>query len=483
MSIWPSHARRQARARSADAPFPRRRRRSTVGAQITAFESETHAVFESTTPVSEHVILYVLVGMVAIALGLMSIAKLDRVVTSIGRIVPVGGTLYVQPFQESIVRQILVKVGDVVKKGQVLATLDPTFAAADLKQLQLQVLSDSAAMERDTAEQRDQPYAPVGRNPYQLQQLIIWQRRQAEYHANIANYNAQIASAKAAISQYTMDIAEYGKRLNVASRVEFMHTTLEKDGFGSKLQALVTTDSRIEIGRLLSDSRNQLAASQGTLQSVDEQRAAYIEKWHSDVGNDIVTNQKDLDQAQQALKKAQKISQLVELTAPSDAIVLKIGKFSRGTVASPPADLLSEPLFTLTPLNAPLEASVDIDADDIGFVRVGDPVEIKLDAYRYMAHGMAKGVVKTISEGSFTTNEDSSIPHQTPSEGTTLSTVSPFFKARVELTDVHLRNVPANFRLIPGDTLTADIVVGHRTILSYLVEGALRIGSEAMREP
>ncbi len=482
MSIWPSPARKQARVRPADAPFPRRRRRRTASAAISAFESETHAIFERTTPVSEHVILYVLVAMVAVVLGLMSIAKLDRVVTSIGRIVPVGGALYVQPFQESIVHQILVKVGDRVEKGQVLATLDPTFAAADLMQLQLQVSSDSAVIERDLAEQRDQPYAPAGRNLYQSQQLVIWQRRQAEYHANIASYGAQIANAKAAISQYAMDIQEYGKRLDVASRVEFMHTTLEKDGFGSKLQALVTTDSRIEIARLLSDSRNQLAASKATLVSVEQQRAAYIEKWHSDVGTDIVTNRKDLDQAQQALKKAQKISQLVELTAPDDAIVLKIGRISRGTVASPPADVLSEPLITLTPLNAPLEASVDIDAQDIGFVRVGDPVQVKLDAYRFMEHGTAKGVVKTISEGSFTTDEDSSIPHQMPSEGAA-PTVPPFFKARIELKDVHLRNVPANFRLVPGDTLTADIVVGHRTILSYLVEGALRTGSEAMREP
>jgi multidrug efflux pump subunit AcrA (membrane-fusion protein) len=87
-----------------------------------------------------------------------------------------------------------------------------------------------------------------------------------------------------------------------------------------------------------------------------------------------------------------------------------------------------------------------------------------------MQHGMAKGVIQTISEGSFTADENN-------------TAVEPYFKVAVTIKEVHLRNVPPDFRLIPGMTLVGDIMVGRRTILSYLVEGALRTGSEAMREP
>jgi hemolysin D len=87
-----------------------------------------------------------------------------------------------------------------------------------------------------------------------------------------------------------------------------------------------------------------------------------------------------------------------------------------------------------------------------------------------MQHGTAKGIIKTVSEGSFTTDDNN-----TP--------VEPYFKVRVSIKQVHLKNVPADFRLIPGMTLAGDIMVGRRTILSYLVEGGLRTGSEAMREP
>ncbi len=87
-----------------------------------------------------------------------------------------------------------------------------------------------------------------------------------------------------------------------------------------------------------------------------------------------------------------------------------------------------------------------------------------------MEHGTAKGIIKTVSEGSFTVDDN-------------MTPVDPYFKARVTITEVHLRNVPADFRLIPGMTVTGDIMVGKRTILSYLVEGVMRTGSEAMREP
>ena len=79
---------------------------------------------------------------------LSAVVKLDRVVTSAGRIVPTAGELYVTPFDTGIVEQINVKAGDVVKKGQVLATLDPTFTHADLLQLQQKQASDEAAVAR-----------------------------------------------------------------------------------------------------------------------------------------------------------------------------------------------------------------------------------------------------------------------------------------------------------------------------------------------
>lgn len=451
-----------------------RRQAVVVGDVVGAFESETAAVFLRTAPAHEHVILYVLAAILVGAVVFAAVVKLDRVVTGMGRIIPAGGQLYVSPFDTGIVKKVNVKVGDVVKQGQALATLDPTFTGADLKQLQQKSASDEAAVAREEAELAGAPYAASNRDAAGALQQSIYSKRQAEYRSNLANFDGQIRSTEAQVTQYRKDSEEYANRLKLANEVEKTYQPLLEKGYVSKLQVMQATDSRTEMGRLLSDAQNQMMSLGQTLAALQAQRDAYIQKWHSDTGSQLVTDRNDLDVTRQLLQKAKKLSDLVSLDAPADGIVLKVGKVSTGSVAGAGGqDSVTpnaEPLFTLMPLDAPLEADVNVNSEDLGFIKVGDPVQLKLDAYRFMRHGTALGVVKTISEGSFTVDENN-----TP--------VPPYFKVRVTIKEVKLHNVPKDFRLIPGMTLAGDIMVGRRTILSYLVEGALRTGSEAMREP
>src|SRR5262249_51133682 len=98
--------------------FVRRARSDQLSATISAFESETQAVIQATSPFSERAIVYLLAGMTVIALLLMSVVKLDRVVAGGGRIIPTQGSLFVQPLDRAIVTGIAAHTGDVVRKGQ-----------------------------------------------------------------------------------------------------------------------------------------------------------------------------------------------------------------------------------------------------------------------------------------------------------------------------------------------------------------------------
>lgn len=447
-------------------------RPNSVGAAVSAFESETAAVFERTTPGNEHIILYVLVAMLVLSFALSSVVKLDRVVTSVGRVVPIGGQLYVSPLDRAIVRDVRVKSGDVVKKGDVLATLDPTFTKADLTQLEEKMQSNQAEVDRLQAEYENKPYTPSGKSRSEEVQAAIRLQRQSEFRSSLADFDARIANAASTAAGYQHDMEEYAKRHKLAEEQENMSTTLAKSGYVSKLQEMASIDSRVEVGRLMTAAKNQRAATEETLNSLRAQRAAFVQKWSSDLSSALVTARTSLEETRDSYQKAKKLDELSALVAPADAIVLKVGKVSAGSVADASGSSnIQEPLFTLVPLDAPVEADVAVDARDIGFIQPGDVVQIKLDAYRFMQHGTAKGVIKTISEGSFTTDEITNQP------------VPAYFKARVSFTDTHLRNVPDTFRLVPGMTVQGDIMVGRRTILSYLIEGALRTGSEAMREP
>ena len=462
-----------------------RRRIDIVGEVVGAFESETAAVFLNTAPRREHITIYVLTGLVALTIFLSCVVDLDIVVTGIGKVTPVNGAVFLTPFDTAIVKSINVKTGDYVKKGQPLATLDPTLTDADLNQAKEHKASDVAVITREQAEVDGvQPGRPI-KDPYQVQpqlstkdqyqvlQAGLWRQRRDDYRANIANFDGQIRSTAALVEQYTSDVNQYTQRLALAGEVEDVYKPLLDKGYVSKLQLMSATDARTEMTRLLADARNQVDVNNATMTALKAQREAFIQQWNAATAAQLVLDKNDLDTTNQLLEKAQQMRDLVSLDSPEDAIVVQVGKASKGSVlagAGSPLLTPMEPLFTLMPVNAPLYADVWIQSADIGFVRVGQPVQIKLDAYLYLDYGIARGVVKSISENSFTT-DDNNVP------------VPPYFKVHCEITDVHLRYVPKTFRLLPGDTLTGDIMVGKRSIMSYMLDGIFKTTAEAMREP
>lgn len=450
--------------------LPAHREDDRISQIVSAFESETTDVLARTSPRSERTIMYVLFLMLAIAIALCSVVKLDRIVTGQGLVIASSGPLYVSPLNAGLIKEIKVKVGDIVKKGQTLAELDPTMTGADVIQLQQKLAADSAAMNRLEAEHEGRPYKSVKSDPYGEVQQAIWQQRQAEYRSSLANFDGQIGTAQAQIAQYRRDGEQYNERARLASDVEGMYGPLAKKGYVSKLQLNSAKDTKEEMRRLHSESQNLVASRQQQEISVRAQKSAYMEKWRADAGMQLVEIRNQVNATRENLEKAQKLLELSTLVSPSDAIVLKIGKASTGSVATSFGDPgAPDALFTLVPLDTKFEAEIKVSSEDIGFIRTGDPVTVKLDAYPFIRHGTASGKVKNISEGSFTKDENN-------------QPVYPYFKARIAIEELNLRNVPDDFRLIPGMTMNGDIVLGSRTIMSYLLSGVVRTGSEAMRE-
>ena len=270
----------------------------------------------------------------------------------------------------------------------------------------------------------------------------------------------------------------YLTQLKTAEKLDFanIYKPLVAKGYASNLQLLQSTDSATEINRLLNDAQNEVSQYGQTAAALKAQLAAYIKTWDAATSTQLVTDENDRDLTQDSLDKAQKMRDLTSLDAPEAGIVTQVGQVSKGSVqagaAGATANLQQSPLITIMPLNAPVETELDISTQDIGFIRVGDSVTLKIDAFPYIRFGTVKGSVTRISEASYATD----INGQPEPSG-------PFFKVYVVAKKYQLRNVPKDYRLVPGMSLTGDILVGRRTIWSYITEAAMRTGLEAMREP
>jgi HlyD family secretion protein len=454
-----------------------RRQSGVVSDVIGAFESDTVAVFVRTTPINEHLTLYICAALFVVAIVFIVCVSLDRVVTSQEAwVIPTAGSIYISPFDLGIVKELHVKVGDVVKKGQSLATLDPTFTQADLDQLREHMNSDVAQIVREKAELARRPYVYDKKDHYQSIQGALWFQRQGEFNSTVKNYEGQIKSAEAQYDEARSDVEKYTIRLKIANDVEGIYKPLVDKGYASNLQLLQSTDSATEINRLLNDAVNEVSQYAESEAALKAQLAAYIKTWDAATSTQLVTDENDRDTTQDSLDKAQKMKNLTSLDAPVDGVVSQIGQVSKGSVqsgaAGASASLQQPPLITLTPLNMPLETELDISTQDIGFIRVGDRVTLKIDAFPYIRFGTVRGAITRISEASYVAD----INGQPESAG-------PFFKVYVTAKEYQLRNVPKDYRLVAGMSLVGDIFVGSRTIWSYVTEGAMKTGLESMREP
>jgi hemolysin D len=440
-------------------------------AAIKRFQSETDAIREAPEPVWARMTVFLLGGMLASLLVVSLVTSMDRVVVSqYGTIVPLRAINVYQALDASIIKTVDVREGDRVEAGQLLATLDPTFAAADVQQLRSQIASLEAQIARDEAELAGKPlvFAETSdpeKKKYQALQLAYYEQRMAQYKEQANSFDAKSRQLQATLVKLKTDVGTYLNREKIALKIEDMRTTLADNGTGSQLNMLISQDARLEVTRALESARNNIIEAQHQLEATKSDREAFTQQWYASLSQDLVTSRNTLDTARSQLDKAVRKQDLVQWTAQEAAIVLTKAKLSVGSVLKE-----GEVLFTLMPLNAPLEGEARISSRDIGFVRVGDPCTLKIDAFQFIEHGWAEGKVRWISEGAFTVDDNN-------------KDVEAYYKLRCTVDWTNFRNVPENFRLIPGMTMAADIKVGTRSVAMYMLRGTARGFSEAMREP
>jgi hemolysin D len=170
------------------------------------FESPTAALIEAPVKPAARSILWTVVSAVIASTAIAALFPIDMVVTGSGRVVLLPPTTVVQPLETAIVRA-----------GELLARLDPTFSAADVSAPQAQVKSFQAEVDRLTAEASGTPYQPTSADDATALQVAIYGQRQAQYRYQMESYNQTISGLQAQLTRSEHDVEAFGKRVQIAS--------------------------------------------------------------------------------------------------------------------------------------------------------------------------------------------------------------------------------------------------------------------------
>lgn len=396
---------------------------------------------------------------------LASVLHVDIIVAGTGRLSMDSPTIVLQPMQLSVIRQIRVKPGDVVRQGDVLASLDPTFAQADRAVLLAQQSAVRAQQARLEAELDGTAFDPETGPPELMLQRALYRQRQAQFTSRLADIDQRLRSHEVEVATAQQNRELLTQQVALAREVEAMRNTLFRAQSGSRLSYVEAQAARVRNERELQAAIAQINSAQQAILSLQAERQAFIDSWRRELTETLVRTRAEALAIDESLTKANMVNRLVELVAPEDGVVLEVAKRSVGSVLN-----AAEPLVTMISSGAAMVAEIAIGSGDVGYAKPGDEVQVKVDAFPYQRHGLLTGRLRAIVADSM------------PASGGNAGSTA-YHRGVVELGTTTLQAMPEGTRLIPGMTLAAEIKVGTRSVISYLLYPITRGMRESLREP
>lgn len=406
-----------------------------------------------------------------------SIGRLDIVAVTDGKLVPSSYLKIVQPAEQGVVKEILVDEGQSVTAGQVLVRMDAVLAGADAQTLSGEFHTKRLSMRRIDAELTGVPLRQEAEDPPELIAPAL-----ARYAANVAAWQNALAQERTLRDKARLDMSsaeEVRDKLHAVlphyREQEAAFARLARVGYAGKLMATDKARERIEKEQDFKSQEFIIRSNAASIRQSEEKLGQITADYRRQLQAERTETALQLARVTQELAKVRHRQRLLELRAPQAGLIKDLATHTPGTVVSPGTILM-----TLVPGGETLRAEVWVSNQDVGFVRPGQPVKVKLTAYPFQKYGMVDATVIQVSADateapSANTRSDALFGRDRP--------MGPLaFRAIVELESQVLESRGAKYALTPGMQVVAEIKLGERTLMEYLLSPVQKVLHEGARE-
>lgn len=403
--------------------------------------------------------------------------RLDIVAVADGKLVPSSYLKIVQPAEQGIVKEILVREGEKVAAGQVLVRMDPALTGADVKAIQADYDNKRLALRRIDAQLAGKPLMKEGRDPAELFAQV-----NAQHAANVRAYENALAQEKTLLDKARHDLAAAKTTKAKLEQVlphyveqEKAFEKLSKDGFAGRIMYTDKQRERIEKEQDLRTQEFTIRSSESVIEQSQQKMAQITADYRRQLQTERVEVAAQLERANQELAKLEHRHGLLELRAPQAGVVKDLATHTAGTVAAPGTILM-----TLVPEGDRLVAEIWVSNQDVGFVRAGQPAKLKLATFQFQKYGLIEGTVLHVNADateapSANTRSDALTGRDRP--------MGPLaYRALIDLKSQDLVADGARYSLAPGMQVAGEIHLGTRTILEYVLSPVQKAFHEAARE-
>ncbi len=421
--------------------------------------------------------LRLLVALLAGVLLWAVFGQLDIVAVAEGKLVPSSYLKIVQPAEQGIVKEILVREGEKVKEGQVLIRMDAVMTQADVKSLQAEFETRRFALRRIDAQLAGKAL-PRERGD----SVEYLAQAEAQFTANLRAYENALAQERSLLQKSRHDLAAAQSTKAKLEQVlphyieqEKAFEKLKRDGFAGRVMATDKARERIEKEQDLRTQESVIRSNEALIAQSEAKIAQISADYRRQLQAERAEVSNQLEKARQELAKHEHRQGLLELKAPQAGIVKDLATYTAGTVAAPGTILM-----TLVPEGDKLVAEVWVSNQDVGFVHTGQDVKVKLAAFQFQKYGMVQGKVTHINADA--TEAPSPNMRSDALSGRDRPMGPLAFRALIELQAQELVADASRYPLAPGMQVSSEIHLGTRSILEYVLSPVQKAWHEAGRE-
>jgi len=420
--------------------------------ELQYLESLSSAVLHS-TPRRSRIVLYFWLLTVALLLLWASVAKVDEIVRSEGKIVPSGENKVLQNLEGGIVEEILVKEGESVRKGQVLLKIKNVKSKTELAGYLSKYNELAARVSRLRAQAKNAPLRFDAIMQKEHPELVA--REKSLYEANMGRLRAQVETLKKQIRQKQEQLNEARAKLK---NLRHSYTLIEEEVKMSEPMVKEGVKSKVDFLKLQREAnaiRTEIDSVKNTIprirSSIAEIRSRIKEarlEFRSQSEKEMNEAIGEMERLTEKIKAFRDSVNRTLVRSPVDGVVKKLYVHTIGGVVKPGMDLAE-----IVPLDKNLIAEVKVSPKDIAFIYPGQKALVKFTAYDFAIYGGLKGEVVGISPDTVTDRKDRT-----------------FYIVRIKTDNNYLVSNGKKLKIIPGMVVNADIVTGKRTILDYLLK-------------
>ena len=429
------------------------------------FMSEISAATMASTHWGGHILLLLIAAFIGIALWWASAAEIDEVTRGQGKVVPSSKVQIIQNLEGGILADVLVSEGQMVEKGDVLLKIDDTRFSSSFRESELTYWELVARTSRLSAESEGKPLElpdelMINQPELAAEERGLYQSRQLQLQSTIDVLKRQAEQRRQELVEKQARQQQLSRSFELSNQELQMSEPLLAAGVMSEVEILRLKRTVNDLKGEMESNRLAIPRIRSSIDEVQQKINEAVTRFESEAARELSEVRAEMARTEESVSALKDRVTRTNVRSPIKGTIKRLMINTIGGVIQPGMDLVE-----IVPLEDNLVIEAQIRPADIAFLRPGQEAIIKFTAYDFSIYGGLEANLVRISADTITNDEDES-----------------FYLIYLRTEQNFIKSSMGELGIIPGMTVTVDILTGEKTVLDYLLKPILKAKNEALRE-